>query len=360
MSDVSSDPRPWSERPITLNPQLIRATGSWYVAGFIQELAYRQSAPSEPVIATMAEWGEWLMLSVDQVRRIVARAERLGLVEHTAGGRGGRDRTSAIRLIPEALTHVAEFPDACGEIAECPVEIPVKSVDIPVDDGSHSAKSPDDLVDSCSVFTHENQQETLSPPSGERKRERERVRAETDSLFDRFWSMYPRHVAKKSSRGAFVAALAKVDDPEVIFAAVEAAKTRLWSETDPKFVPHATTWLRQERWLDDLPERAQPLVMVNLDAFFGWVSGARDAGDWLAANEIGVRKTFAKLLKWGFTSDEVLIRAAIGMRDRDFLLQPVRLANLPRVGRFSTGLKDPEGDFERAFVGMWWPAERAQ
>jgi len=74
------------------------------------------------------------------------------------------------------------------------------------------------------------------------------------SEFEKFWNVYPRKVAKKSALKAWVACVTKENLDDVVAGAIRFAH-------DPnlpveQFVPHPSTWLRSERWLDGpLPER---------------------------------------------------------------------------------------------------------
>lgn len=64
--------------------------------------------------------------------------------------------------------------------------------------------------------------------------------------FAAFWSAYPRKTAKGAARKAYVSALRKTN-AETLLAAVGCYPF----DRDPKFVPHAATWLNDERWTDD-------------------------------------------------------------------------------------------------------------
>ncbi len=69
--------------------------------------------------------------------------------------------------------------------------------------------------------------------------------------FDDFWLLYPRRVAKLDARKAW-ARLSSVQCVECLTALV--AWRRLWmARGELEFVPHAATWLRGERWEDELP-----------------------------------------------------------------------------------------------------------
>jgi hypothetical protein len=77
--------------------------------------------------------------------------------------------------------------------------------------------------------------------------------------FDPFWSAYPRKTGKGAARKAWPKALAKVggpDPPGLLLSALERVK-RTW--TDSKFIPHASTWLNEERWEDEPEPQVIPL-----------------------------------------------------------------------------------------------------
>lgn len=84
--------------------------------------------------------------------------------------------------------------------------------------------------------------------------------------FELFWREYPRKTAIGAARASFIKAWPKIPDPKVdprsplqpapgfekcltLMRAIDAQKGG-W--TDPKFIPHASTWLNQERWADEV------------------------------------------------------------------------------------------------------------
>jgi len=73
------------------------------------------------------------------------------------------------------------------------------------------------------------------------------------SIFDTFWSLYPRKDAKKKSSVAFMR-LSKGNQHK----AIEDIKTR-YTDTPKQYVPIATTYINGERWEDgkDEPEKAK-------------------------------------------------------------------------------------------------------
>lgn len=66
------------------------------------------------------------------------------------------------------------------------------------------------------------------------------------SKFDAFWDAYPRKVGRKAAEKAYVKALSEITDDELIAAAKAYAIACKGSE--PKFIAHPLTWLRQGRW----------------------------------------------------------------------------------------------------------------
>ena len=77
---------------------------------------------------------------------------------------------------------------------------------------------------------------------------------DNDNLFDRFWSVYPRHVAKTNARKEFEKA--NVDETllQTMLAAIEKSKqSDQWTKDNGQYIPHPSTWIHQRRWEDDLP-----------------------------------------------------------------------------------------------------------
>jgi len=70
-------------------------------------------------------------------------------------------------------------------------------------------------------------------------------------MFDEFWSLYPRKIAKATARKAW----AKLSAEQQLMAA-KAIDThcQYWSakETELEYIPHPATWLNNERWEDEL------------------------------------------------------------------------------------------------------------
>lgn len=75
-------------------------------------------------------------------------------------------------------------------------------------------------------------------------------------MFEQFWSLYPKKVAKKDAEKAFnrLKSDERLKVMEVIQSHVDYWKA---TDTDKMYIPHAATWLRAARWDDEL-ELPQP------------------------------------------------------------------------------------------------------
>ncbi len=72
--------------------------------------------------------------------------------------------------------------------------------------------------------------------------------------FEEFWSIYPRKVSKRAALKAFESALGRASFDALLAGAIRFANDRNLPEAE--FIPHPTTWLNGDRWLDGpLPER---------------------------------------------------------------------------------------------------------
>mgnify|MGYP003348521995 CR=1 FL=1 len=70
-------------------------------------------------------------------------------------------------------------------------------------------------------------------------------------MFDEFWMLYPRKVAKASARKAWQ----KLTEQQQLLAAKAISNhCQYWKakETALDYIPHASTWLNQGRWEDEL------------------------------------------------------------------------------------------------------------
>lgn len=101
------------------------------------------------------------------------------------------------------------------------------------------------------------------PPVMSIKRLTKRDLLKEESSFDEFWSVYPKRVARKKALQSWLVAL-KENDPQMLINAARSYRD------DPKRLPeftlHPTTWLNQERWLDEpavKPAPSRPVTFME-------------------------------------------------------------------------------------------------
>jgi len=71
------------------------------------------------------------------------------------------------------------------------------------------------------------------------------------SDFSDFWSIYPRRVAKRAAQKAWDKEMNAGTDPDVIIAGLR-RQLPIFARKDEQFIPHASTWLNQGRFEDEV------------------------------------------------------------------------------------------------------------
>lgn len=79
----------------------------------------------------------------------------------------------------------------------------------------------------------------------------------TTPPFDRFWQAYPRKTNKHEAKKAFAKTNANVD--ELITDVQQRLACGHWSTREKNFIPHASTYLNQRRWEDEIVTRETPM-----------------------------------------------------------------------------------------------------
>lgn len=85
------------------------------------------------------------------------------------------------------------------------------------------------------------------------------IQEEHISLFNRFWSAYPRKQGKKTAERAFV----KLKPDESLLGEILAAldwqkQSASWTKENGQFIPLPATYLNGRRWEDEKPTTTQP------------------------------------------------------------------------------------------------------
>lgn len=74
-----------------------------------------------------------------------------------------------------------------------------------------------------------------------------------DEDFKLFWECYPRKIAKAETKKAWAQTKHIRPDVSILVMAVKAqSKTEQWIKGGGQFIPYPATWLRGERWEDEI------------------------------------------------------------------------------------------------------------
>jgi len=106
-----------------------------------------------------------------------------------------------------------------------------------------------------------------------------------NSDFDEFWALYPKKIAKGDARKAW--GQTQAIRPPIKYM-IEAIKKHCqqdqWMREGGKFIPHPATWLRQERWEDEVE-----VVLPGVVAGKAWHETAK--GIEIKGKELGIDPT---------------------------------------------------------------------
>ena len=99
------------------------------------------------------------------------------------------------------------------------------------------------------------QNETNSLTKTKNKTETENKTKNKSELFDRFWTAYPRKVAKPDARKKFEKLNPDEELLQTMLTAIEKQKrSDQWTRDNGQYIPHPSTWLNQRRWEDEVQE----------------------------------------------------------------------------------------------------------
>ena len=106
-----------------------------------------------------------------------------------------------------------------------------------------------------------DQNESNFPKEKEKEKENNnKNKKENDNKFERFWSVYPRHVSKQETKRKFEKLNPDDELLETMIRAVEVQKkSDQWTRDNGQYIPHPSTWIHQRRWEDDV----KPISIVS-------------------------------------------------------------------------------------------------
>jgi len=75
---------------------------------------------------------------------------------------------------------------------------------------------------------------------------------QTEELFDKFWSAYPRKSAKAEAKKAFSKITADQLESTILPDLEKRKRSSQWQENNGTYIPYPATYLRGERWNDEI------------------------------------------------------------------------------------------------------------
>ena len=111
----------------------------------------------------------------------------------------------------------------------------------------------DNIIDDLDEVPGELPEDSGLTPAQVKLREVKLSKDKCSFSFNTFWKEYPRKVSKQQAQKVFW----RIDpDDELLDKMLNAIrifkKTEGWQKEGGKFIPHAATWLSQERWDDEI------------------------------------------------------------------------------------------------------------
>ena len=92
---------------------------------------------------------------------------------------------------------------------------------------------------------------TLTPDKLSKVKLSKVLSKEDEENFEKFWTEYPKKIAKKEAKKAFVK-VCPIDETSLMTGLAKWKKSEQWTKDKGRFIPHPTTWLNQERWNDEV------------------------------------------------------------------------------------------------------------
>lgn len=121
-------------------------------------------------------------------------------------------------------------------------ELPRNSDELPA-----GIRSGDVLTDSVLPDAQKESSEALEPPRSTKPKPC--LSSGLEDEFESWWLLYPRKIAKLAACKAYARSRQKVSREALALAVRRFSE--ICRERDPKFIPHAATWLNAERWTDE-------------------------------------------------------------------------------------------------------------
>jgi hypothetical protein len=98
--------------------------------------------------------------------------------------------------------------------------------------------------------------EHLEPSLNFNRKNKPSLKEKKEKDFDKFWKSYPRKIAKAKAKTAFMRLYKEMPEIEELLSILERHKaSKQWKQSE--YIPHASTWLNQKRWEDEVEEEVE-------------------------------------------------------------------------------------------------------
>lgn len=84
--------------------------------------------------------------------------------------------------------------------------------------------------------------------------------------FAKFWDVYPRHVARSAALKAWIRIGVTQELLKTILAALDLQKQMPGWQKEKQYIPHASTWLNNRRWEDEVDPPKRELTPEEREA----------------------------------------------------------------------------------------------
>ena len=88
-----------------------------------------------------------------------------------------------------------------------------------------------------------------------------------EKWFSEFWEIFPKKKAKAAAEKAFRKVCTSEDDYMAIMDGLRRVILLEWQNTEPRYIPHAATWLNGRRWEDEITERKLEIRQVPVSDY---------------------------------------------------------------------------------------------
>jgi hypothetical protein len=180
--------------------------------------------------------GQLVGKSTDTVARSLNRLAKVGAITSEARYRDDGSRTTNLYTL-------------CGST---PLPVHNDATTYPNTPGVHPARTPGAPGTDAGAEERAIEREQYNDSETTSHSAHASVLVDVPSTFDRFWTCYPRKVAKPTAMRTWKSKV-RARDVEVVLAGL-AVWCEYWrARNEPEFIPHPSTWLNAESWNDQPP-----------------------------------------------------------------------------------------------------------